>query len=220
MKKTFLEFFAGIGLVHLGLRPSGWTCVYANDFSQKKREMYLDEFPDAAHFHLEDIWETDRILEHISAPALLATASFPCVDLSLAGHMKGLGGEHSSTLFGFVEVMRRLKVRHKMPPIVMIENVTGLLTGHQGKDFEQTCLALSELGFFLDSFIVDAKHFTPQSRPRLFIVGVRQNAIPETALNNPHPHWSERLKSRSSACPARLLEAMRKIQLPTGWNRL
>lgn len=217
MQKTFLEFFAGIGLVHLGLRPSGWTCTYANDFSEKKREIYLDEFPDASHFHLEDIWETDRILEQITVPSLLATASFPCVDLSLAGHMKGLDGKHSSTLFGFVEVMRRLKEQRKMPPIVMIENVTGLLTGHQGKDFEQTCLALSGLGFFLDSFIVDAKHFTPQSRPRLFIVGAQRDAIPETALNGHQLHWSERLKSRSSTCPARLFEAMRKIQLPTGW---
>lgn len=217
MEKTFLEFFAGIGLVHLGLRPSGWTCVYANDFSEKKREMYLDEFPEAAHFHLEDIWNTDRILERIAVSTLLATASFPCVDLSLAGHMKGLGGEHSSTLFGFIEVMRRLNEQRKMPSLIMIENVTGLLTGHHGKDFEQTCQALSELGFFLDAFVVDARHFTPQSRPRLFIIGVRKNAIPETALNSRHHLWSERLRSRSNTCPARLFEAMRKIQLPTGW---
>ncbi|MEP7336818.1 MAG: DNA cytosine methyltransferase, partial [Acidobacteriota bacterium] len=217
MEKTFLEFFAGIGLVHLGLRPSGWVCAYANDFSEKKQAMYLDEFLNAANFHLEDVWETDRILERIAAPALLATASFPCVDLSLAGRMKGLDGEHSSTLFGFIEVMRRLKEQCKMPPLVMVENVTGLLTGHQGKDFEQTCLALAELGFFLDSVVVDAKHFTPQSRPRLFIIGALENFIPETALNGHHLHWIERLKSRSGACPMRLFEAMRRIQLPTGW---
>lgn len=104
-----------------------------------------------------------------------------------------------------------------MPPIVMIENVTGLLTGHQGKDFEQTCQALAGLGFFLDSFVVDAKHFTPQSRPRLFIIGMQRELIPETAVISHQFHWSERLKSRSSTCPERLFEAMRKIQLPTGW---
>ena len=43
MQPGFLEFFAGIGLVHMGLRKSGWRCVYANDISEKKMEMYLHE---------------------------------------------------------------------------------------------------------------------------------------------------------------------------------
>lgn len=92
--KTFLEFFAGVGLVHFGLKGSGWECAYANDISEKKEEMYRDEFPDAAHFHCEDIWKTDDVLRHITQRAALATASFPCVDLSLAGQMRGLEGKH------------------------------------------------------------------------------------------------------------------------------
>jgi site-specific DNA-cytosine methylase len=48
-QKAFLEFFAGIGLVHMGLRRSRWECVYANDISEKKEEMYRDEFPDATY---------------------------------------------------------------------------------------------------------------------------------------------------------------------------
>lgn len=216
-EKTFLEFFAGIGLVHLGLHPSGWRCVYANDISEKKQTMYLDEFPGAAYFHLEDIWQTDKVLERIKQPALLATASFPCVDLSLAGHMKGLKGEHSSSLFGFLEVLRRLKEQRKMPPMVLLENVIGLLTGHQGKDFEETCLALAELGYWLDVFVVDAKHFTPQSRPRLFIVGVLKEAIPSEAAVSSHSLWRERIKARRHTCPVRLAEALQKLKLPTGW---
>jgi site-specific DNA-cytosine methylase len=99
MQPGFLEFFfAGIGLVHLGLKASGWRCVYANDISDKKKEMYLHEMPDAvAYYHCEDIWKTDSIVKRIKEPALLATAAFPCIDLSPAGHMKGMKGEQASS---------------------------------------------------------------------------------------------------------------------------
>lgn len=216
-EKTFLEFFAGIGLVHRGLQRSGWRCVYANDICEKKQAMYLDEFPAASYFHREDIWQTDRILEEITEPAWLATASFPCTDLSLAGQQKGLQGQHSSTLFGFLAVMKRLQEIGRMPPVVMLENVTGLLTGNQGKDFEETCQAVANLGFYLDSFIVDAKHFTPQSRPRLFLVGVTKPLLPPQPPTLRHPLWHARNKQRQGTSSARLYEAMRKIQLPTGW---
>lgn len=90
----FAEFFAGIGLVRLGLERSGWTCAFANDIDPKKLEMYRALFPDAdEHFSLGDI----RQVEARNLPEVdLATASFPCTDLSLAGGRAGLAGEHSS----------------------------------------------------------------------------------------------------------------------------
>lgn len=122
--KTFAEFFAGIGLVHHGLQDGGWECIYANDIDAKKFEMYRGEFGQASHYHVEDVWKTERILERITGRAFLATASFPCIDLSLAGHWRGFEGEHSSSYFGFLEVLRALSQR---PRIVMLENVYGFL---------------------------------------------------------------------------------------------
>ncbi|MBX7222317.1 MAG: DNA (cytosine-5-)-methyltransferase [Blastocatellia bacterium] len=221
MQPCFLEFFAGIGLVHLGLKASGWQCLYANDISAKKREMYLAEFPAAdGYFHLADVWSTDEVVERIPEAALLATASFPCIDLSLAGRCKGLLGKDSSALFGFLKVMKKLKSRNRMPSCIMLENVAGLLTGRQGKDLEETCLAVSELGFYLDAFVIDAKHFTPQSRPRLFIVGFLEKLLPHQALFQQETGWEERLDNRKTACPSRLATAMRDIKLPTGWIAL
>ena len=163
----------------------------------------------SAYYHLEDIWNTDSILSRINEPALLATASFPCIDLSLAGHMKGITGQHSSTYYGFTEVMQRLKNEGRMPPLLMLENVTGLLTGNTGKDFREVCHSASKLGFFLDAFVVDAKHFTPQSRPRLFIIGVLEELLPLSVLRHPQAGWLPRLQSRAKLCPERLLDAMR-----------
>lgn len=213
--KTFLEFFAGIGLVHLGLRSSGWECIYANDISGKKMEMYLDEFPGATYFHREDIWKTEKALEHIKARALLATASFPCIDLSLAGQMKGLGGKHSGTLFGFVKVMKRLKERGLMPPAVMLENVVGLVSGKSGEDFKTTCRAVAELGYYLDAMIIDARHFTPQSRSRLFIIGVTPEAMSPDEQDR--ETWDAEMNRRNSVAGKRLYDAMKTTQLATGW---
>lgn len=213
--KAFLEFFAGVGLVNLGLRSSGWECVYANDISQKKREMYLDQFPSVTHYHCEDIWKTESVLQQISERAMLATASFPCTDLSLAGQMRGLDGKHSGTLFGFIRAMQRLKERGLMPPIVMLENVVGLVSGKSGEEFKKTCRAVAELGYYIDAMIVDAKHFVPQSRPRLFIIGVMPEALSPHARDS--ENWRAEMERRNSAAGKKLYEAMRSMPLATGW---
>jgi DNA (cytosine-5)-methyltransferase 1 len=64
-------------------------------------------------------------------------------------------------------------MKSRRPPIVMLENVTGFLTSNDGNDFRDACLALNELGYLVDAFIVDASHFVPQSRQRLFLIGTR-----------------------------------------------
>src|SRR4051794_33224056 len=88
--KTFCEFFAGIGLVGEGLMSSGWRCVYANDIDRKKQQGYEARFGKTDHFHLGDVWKTDEVIERIHGRPILMTASFPCIDLSVAGHYRGL----------------------------------------------------------------------------------------------------------------------------------
>ena len=79
-KKTFAEFFAGIGLMRMGLEREGWTIAYANDIAADKYEMYSDNFPDAkAHFVLGDIHQLN--VEDVPTVAL-ATASFLCDEVS------------------------------------------------------------------------------------------------------------------------------------------
>lgn len=163
----FAEFFAGIGLVRMGLEKSGWKCVFANDIDPKKLEMYQAQFPDAGeHFVLGDV----RSVPASHVPEIdLATASFPCTDLSLAGARAGLAGQHSSALWPFLEVLH--KIEHARPRLVLLENVVGFLTSHGGADFKSALMALNNIGYEVDAFIIDAVHFVPQSRPRLFVVG-------------------------------------------------
>jgi DNA (cytosine-5)-methyltransferase 1 len=177
-QKTFAEFFAGIGLLRMGLERQGWSVAFANDLDERKREMYDAHFGDAdEHFNLGDIHD----LSARDVPTVtLATASFPCNDLSLAGSRNGLRGEQSSAFWGFVRILDEMKKRR--PPIVLIENVTGFLTSRGGDDFKEALLALNGLGYRVDAFILDAARFTPQSRQRLFVVGVlrEKSSPPET----------------------------------------
>jgi DNA (cytosine-5)-methyltransferase 1 len=128
--------------------------------------MYDAHFGDAdQHFKLEDI---HKLSGKDLPDVMLATASFPCTDLSLAGGRKGLRGAQSSAFFGFIDVLEGMG--HRRPPLILLENVLGFLTSHGGADFESAMKAMNRLGYYVDPFVLNAKWFVPQSRPRLFVV--------------------------------------------------
>lgn len=167
---TVAEYFAGIGLMRLGLDQAGWSTVFANDIDRKKQEMYAHHFGESPEFVLGDVHE----LNAKAVPrTLLATASFPCNDLSLAGARKGLAGQHSSAFWGFIRILEEMGARR--PPMILLENVAGFLTSNEGADLREALLALNRLGYSVDAFIIDAVRFVPQSRQRLFIVGNRHS---------------------------------------------
>jgi len=236
-ERTFLEFFAGIGLVRMGLEAAGWRTVWANDIDQQKREMYNTHFKDAAnHFETGDIhW-----LDAAEIPdADLATASFPCTDLSLAGGRKGLDGEHSSAFFGFVNVLDDMGDRR--PPVIMLENVCGFINSRGGADFREAMLRLNKLGYSVDPFILDARWFVPQSRPRLFVVGsltestngdkwslvgqssrIRPEMINEFIAAHPDIRWAVRdLPDPPHCSPKRLDDVLETLadDDPRWWSR-
>ena len=92
---AFAEFFAGIGLVREAMEPLGWRCVFANDIAPGKAEMYRTRFG-FRHFVVDDV--NNLTVDQLPADIDLVTASFPCIDLSLAGNRAGLAGEHSGTV--------------------------------------------------------------------------------------------------------------------------
>ena len=172
LERTAIEFFAGIGLMRMGLGKAGWGVVFANDIDPLKLEMYREQFgEEPGHFVLGDIHKLNA--QRIPS-AMLATASFPCTDLSLAGARQGLSGAQSSAFWGFIDAIKGMGARK--PPLLLVENVTGFLTSRQGRDFQEALLALNHLGYSVDPLIIDAARFVPQSRQRLFIVGVLRSA--------------------------------------------
>ncbi|MBM4423875.1 MAG: DNA cytosine methyltransferase [Chloroflexi bacterium] len=191
---TVAEYFAGIGLVKMGLQPHGWQVAFANDISEKKHEMYQAFFPDAeASYIVSNIFGIDPATVPLTT---LATCSFPCIDLSLAGNMNGMiNGDHSSAFWGFIKILRAQG--NFAPPLILVENVPGWLYSNNGKDFRVTVQALNDLGYACDVFILDALRFTPQSRLRIFLVGTKLSGAPTTAeliLTRPKSLLSSQLK--------------------------
>ncbi|MFG3697596.1 DNA cytosine methyltransferase [Micromonospora sp. NPDC047620] len=195
------EFFAGIGLVRTALEPLGVQVVWANDIKQAKFNTYRENYPDAdTHFKVVDI----RKVEATDLPPGidLATSSFPCIDLSLAGNRLGLAGAQSGMFFEFARILEGMSRR---PSVVLLENVRGFATSHGGKDIERAFEKLSQLGYSLDVLAIDAMHFVPQSRPRMFIVGISKDKLPKNshvgvpAPSDVRPTWVTALHERHSS---------------------
>ncbi len=157
------EFFAGIGLIRLALERAGWRVRFANDIDPWKYEMYRANFGDC-DFLLGDV---RTIQPRDIPPVRLATASFPCIDLSLAGNRSGLAGRHSSAYWEFHRILEGMKPR---PDAVLLENVVGLLSSNGGDDLRSILVSLAKLDYNVDVVVLDAVHFVPQSRPRLFVI--------------------------------------------------
>ena len=163
---TAVEYFAGIGLFRMGLERAGWSVEFANDWDGERAQIYEGFFGDK--YEIRDIFS----VSHEQIPhATLATCSFPCIDLSLAGKREGIHGQHTGAFWGFHELLRCQG--SKSPPIVLLENVPGWLYSNGGADFYATAMALNDLGYACDVFVVNARSFVPQSRPRVFMVGVK-----------------------------------------------
>jgi DNA (cytosine-5)-methyltransferase 1 len=162
---TFLEFFAGAGLVRLALEPE-WRCVWANDISEKKAQVYRANFGEK-EFRLGDV---ARVSADELPGAELAWASFPCQDLSLAGWRRGISAPRSGTFWELWRLMGEMGPRR--PRLIVLENVVGLL---YGDNFTGLCEALAALGLRFGAMVIDAKWFLPQSRPRVFVVAVDES---------------------------------------------
>ena len=169
------EFFAGMGLVRAGLELCGIQTIFANDVDEKKASLYRGNWG-CRELRVADI----RDLGGDDVPTVdVATASFPCVDTSIAGDRAGLVGDQSGLVFEFVRVISEMGER--APGVVLLENVPGFLTTDGGHDFSRVISDLDGLGYRCQHLSVDAAAFVPQSRPRVFVLGKKDGScrVPE-----------------------------------------
>lgn len=210
---TFYEFFAGGGMARMGLGPN-WKCVFANDLDKKKAKAY------------EINWGGDELLvrdvqqvttEQLPGRASLAWASFPCQDLSLAGAGAGLAGERSGTFWAFWNLMKGLIREDRAPDVIVLENVTGAITSDGGRDFLAILDALASKDYDFGPLVIDAELFVPHSRPRLFIVALRNGGTIPAELATPCPQLPfhpESLEDAFDQAPPAIRKRWRWWKLP------
>jgi DNA (cytosine-5)-methyltransferase 1 len=168
--QTFFEFFAGGGMARAGLGEA-WHCLFSNDFDEKKAVSYAANWG-AENLVVKDVAKVRT--REICGEVDLVWASFPCQDLSLAGDGAGLKGSRSGSFWPFWRLIETLVKEGRPPALVVLENVCGTLTSHGGTDFAAICTALTRSGFRFGAMVLDAVHFLPQLRPRLFIAAPRE----------------------------------------------
>lgn len=184
---SFFEFFCGGGMARAGL-GEGWQCLFANDFDPMKARVYRDNWDGGHELLVEDINKVTPA--QLPGHAKLVWASFPCQDLSLAGNYEGIGHwqdkeqTRSGTFWPFWKLMRDLKDDKRAPPIIVLENVYGVLTSNGGRDFSAIGSAFTSAGYRFGAMVIDARLFVPHSRPRVFVVGIRSDVfIPNSLLS-------------------------------------
>ena len=169
---TVASFFAGIGGFDLGFEQAGFETIWQCEVKPFCLEILDQHWP--AVPKATDIRE---VLPDDIPDATVWTGGFPCQDVSLArmGPRSGLNGTQSGLFFEFARL-----IAERRPPFVLIENVDGLLSSHQGRDFAIVIRTLAELGYGVAWRVLNSRYFAvPQSRQRVFIVGSARG--PESA---------------------------------------
>jgi len=168
----------------------GWKCLFANDFNQMKARTYIENWG-GDHFVCGDVAQLAS--SQLPEQPDLIWASFPCQDLSLAGNYRGLGDAaaavmtRSGTFWPFWALVTKLREEGRGPRLIVLENVVGALSSREGRDFQAICEALRSGGYQYGAVVMDANHFVPQSRPRVFFIAI-DNALPiSSTLIGPGP---------------------------------
>jgi len=175
---TFIDLFAGIGGLRLGMERNGGRCVFSSEwdkYAQKTYQAWYGELP---------VGDIRKINPHDIPDHDVLTAGFPCQPFSIAGVSKknSLGKAHGfkdatqGTLFFHIAEI----IEAKRPPVVLLENVKNLRSHDKGKTWKVIRKTLEELDYVIgEPQIIDAAGWVPQHRERIFIVGFDRKVFGE-----------------------------------------
>lgn len=199
----FIDLFAGIGGIRKGFEDAGGLCVLTSEWNKYAVKTYKANHgsDESIHKFNEDIRqitlsedesisdeEAYKNIEREIPEYDVLLAGFPCQPFSIAGVSKknAMGREHGfecktqGTLF--FDVARIIAATK--PKAFVLENVKNLKSHDKGKTFRVIMETLKELGYEVadevyegtqDPKIIDGKHFLPQHRERIVLVGFRKD---------------------------------------------
>jgi site-specific DNA-cytosine methylase len=184
------SFFSGVGGLDIGFERAGIKTVSVCEIDPYASSVLAERFPSAPN--LGSITEVNA---HDIPNADIWSGGFPCQDLSVAGKRAGFAGKRSSLAFTFLDL-----VEQRRPRWIVLENVLGLLSSNQGRDFARLLGEMDGLGYGVAWRTLDARYFgVAQRRRRVFIVGSLGTDRAAEVLfecegcdRHPAPRWTQR----------------------------
>jgi DNA-cytosine methyltransferase len=163
------SFFSGVGGLDLGFENAGIRTVSLCEFEPYASAVLAERFPGVPNFG-----DITKIKDEEVPDAEIYSGGFPCQDLSTAGARRGFTeGTRSSLAFRFLDIVER-----RRPRWFVLENVPGLFSSNQGRDFGRLIREVESLGYGLAWRTLDARFFgVAQRRRRVFIVAARDDAF-------------------------------------------
>src|SRR3990167_2034992 len=161
---THLDLFSGICGFHLGIVQAGIKIdkCYFSEIDKYATQIYKKHFPGSI-----ELGDVRNIKGNELGKVDLITFGFPCQDLSVAGKRAGLDGARSGLFFEATRLIRECK-----PSIFIFENVAGLLTSNDGKDFEVVLREIADIGLYECEWqLLNTSWFLPQNRERVYFIG-------------------------------------------------
>lgn len=175
---TVAELFCGGGLMAVGLKESGFSIVWANDFDKNAVKAYRHNIGD--HVVHGDITKIDSA--DIPDVDVIAGGP-PCQDYSMAGKGEGEKGERGKLVFAYLDI-----IRAKMPKAFIFENVKGLVSKKHRYTFEKLLEEFNRIGYTVSWKVINAWDYgVAQKRERVFIVGVRKDLGFSFVFPEPEP---------------------------------
>ena len=176
-----IELFSGAGGLALGLENAGFECVLLNDFDKWACQTLKQNRPDWNVVH-DDIRKLD--FKKYRNQIDLVAGGFPCQAFSYAGNKMGFADARGTLFYEYARAIKEIN-----PPIILAENVRGLLTHENGRTLSSMISVMDELGYtVLEPKLLKAIFYkVPQKRERLIIVGIRKDLNPEV-FQFPSPH--------------------------------
>ena len=165
---TFVSLFAGVGGFDLGFEQAGHTCVGQVEIDKHAQSVLKKHWPDVP-LH-DDVTTATQWAKEIGliGKVDIVCGGFPCQDVSVAGKRAGIAGERSGLFWDAIQFAQEVKAQ-----TIVLENVPGLLSSNNGRDFGVVLTALADAGYrHIEWRVLDSQFFgVPQRRRRVFIVG-------------------------------------------------
>ena len=175
----FVSLFAGVGGFDLGLENAGMKCVGQVEIDKHCQKVLAKHWPDVARH--DDVqtaveWaEKEGLVGNVD----IVCGGFPCQDVSVAGKRAGIAGARSGLFYDAIRFAREVKAQ-----TLILENVPGLLSSNEGRDFGVVISEMADSGYrHIEWRILDSQFFgVPQRRRRVFIVASAREDIKSPIL--------------------------------------